>query len=356
MTAPVLELNDLSRVFARRDGWLDRMLNRAGLGKPPERLVAVDGVSLSLRDGEMLGVVGESGCGKSTLGRMAAQLLPASGGEVRFRGRAISDLPRSEARDARRNIQMVFQNPYASLNPSLSVGDAIMEAPLTHGLVRRREIPDRLASLLSKVGLSPEMADRFPHELSGGQRQRVGIARALAVSPEVIIFDEAVAALDVSVQAQILNLLADLKEQGGFSSIFISHDLNVVRFISDRIAILYLGRLVELADRDTVFARPHHPYTRALLSEVPVLGAARRRFTPLKGELPSPLSPPPGCHFHPRCPFAQEICRRESPRLREVQEAGGTTHLSACHFDLPQPSPEAGPTPPPHPKEDSHDT
>ncbi|MFB2595391.1 ABC transporter ATP-binding protein [Paracoccus sp. p4-l81] len=334
---PVLELQSIARTFARREGGLDRALHRMGLGKGPERLVAVDDVSLALMPGKMLGIVGESGCGKSTLGRIAAQLLPPSGGQVLFRGQPINSMPARQASAARRNIQMVFQNPYASLNPAMTVGQAIMEAPLAHGLTPRAKAAEKLAAILSQVGLAPEMAARRPHELSGGQRQRVGIARAMAVEPEVIIFDEAVAALDVSVQAQILNLLTDLKSQGGFASIFISHDLNVVRFISDRIAILYLGRLVELADRDTIFARPHHPYTRALLSEVPVLGAAKRRFSTVKGELPSPLNPPPGCHFHPRCPFAQDVCRRQRPELRTV----GPDHVSACHFDLPT-TPEVG--------------
>ncbi|ODT58536.1 MULTISPECIES: oligopeptide/dipeptide ABC transporter ATP-binding protein [Paracoccus] len=332
----VLELSDIRRVFSRNDGALDRAMNRVGLGRKAQHLVAVDDVSLRLEPGEMLGIVGESGCGKSTLGRIAAQLLPASGGTVTWQGRPIAQMPPREARAARRKIQMVFQNPYASLNPAMSVARTILEAPLSHGLIRRRDSAAFLAQMLDKVGLSPDLADRRPHALSGGQRQRVGIARALAVSPEVVIFDEAVAALDVSVQAQILNLLVDLKAQGGFASMFISHDLNVVRFISDRIAILYLGRLVEIADRDTIFARAHHPYTRALLAEAPQLGGAKRRFTALKGELPSPLNPPSGCHFHPRCPHATDLCRSTRPALRDI----GAGHRSACHYDLPQVAPQ----------------
>ena len=301
----------------------------------PQVLRAVDGVSLAVRRGETLGLVGESGCGKSTLGRCLVRLYDVSGGAVRFEGRDITHLGSGALRSLRPRMQMVFQDPSASLNPRRRVADLIAEPLRVHpgpgGRARGRgEIRDRLHALMDLVGLAREHLDRYPHEFSGGQRQRIGIARALALEPSLIVADESVSALDVSVQAQIINLFMDLQDRLGITYLFIAHDLSVVRQISTRTAVMYLGSVVETGDTETLFNRPAHPYTEALLSAVPVAhaGEARRKRIVLQGDVPSPLDPPPGCRFHTRCPKAQPRCRAEPPVLRDV----GDGRMAACHY------------------------
>ncbi len=277
---------------------------------------AVDGVSFTLARGETLALVGESGCGKSTTARLVLRLIEPSAGQVAFDGEDITTLPPNRLKPFRRRAQIVFQDPYASLNPRLRVGDTIQEPMRVHGLGSAAEQRARVQELLALVGLAPFHAQRYPHEFSGGQRQRIGIARALAVQPDLVVCDEPVSALDVSIQAQVVNLLKDLQQRFGLSYLFIAHDLGVVKHMADRVAVMYLGKIVELAEKRTLFANPRHPYTRALLAAIPHPDPALRgRVKPLGGDLPSPLNPPPGCRFHTRCAFATELCRREEPAL-----------------------------------------
>jgi peptide/nickel transport system ATP-binding protein len=331
--APIIELRDVSKRFGPTydaAARLARSLSRRFGAAPKNEVVqAVDHVDLAVARGEVVGLVGESGCGKSTLGRMVAGIMPPSEGLVMFKGEDIATLPPEQVRDAKLKVQMIFQDPYASLNPRLRVADIVGEAPLVHGLVKRDGFDAYLDAQLRRAGLDPVFKRRYPHQFSGGQRQRIGIARALAVQPEFLVCDEAVAALDVSIQAQILNLFMDLRRELDLTYLFISHDLGVVEHLSDRVLIMYLGRIVESAPAQEAFARPNHPYTQALLSEVPRIEARKRRFTAIEGEIPSPLTPPSGCHFHPRCPHAMPRCAEEAPVLREI--ASG--HRSACHLN-----------------------
>ncbi|RXZ81180.1 dipeptide ABC transporter ATP-binding protein [Paenibacillaceae bacterium] len=292
---------------------------------------AVDGLDFMVMPGETLGIVGESGCGKSTMGQLIARLLEPTAGEIHFRGIDLLKMGEKELRETRQQLQLVFQDPFSSLNPRMKVFDIIAEPLQVHHLAKGKELRDEVNRLLAAVGLGAHHANRYPHEFSGGQRQRVGIARALALKPKLIICDEPISALDVSIQAQILNLLKDLQQQFQLTYIFIAHGLPSVKFASDRIAVMYLGKIVEIAVRDDLFSRPRHPYTEALLAAVPIPDPALRRpRSPLAGELPNPANPPQGCAFHPRCAYATDLCRAEAPLLREFT-AG---HRAACHYPL----------------------
>lgn len=329
-TPPLLELKNVSKRFGQeQDGALHQRLVRTGLVKTKPVVRAVDNVSVAVGHGEVVGLVGESGCGKSTLGRMAAFLLEPNEGEVFFEGYAIAQMDAQTRYRTRLAVQMIFQNPHASLNPRLRVDRIVGDALRIHKLVPAKQWDDKVCELLLTAGLDPSLRKRYPHEFSGGQRQRIGIARALAVNPRLIVCDEAVAALDVSIQAQILNLFTDLRAQLDLSYLFISHDLSVVEHISDRVVIMYLGRVVESAPVQEIFERPQHPYTQALLAEIPSLRIRKRSYSVIKGEMPSPLNPPSGCHFHPRCPFAMPKCSQESPALTQV----APQHQSACFLN-----------------------
>jgi len=328
---PLLDVRTLTHHFPVRGGVLQRARGHVH---------AVDDVSFTVGEGETVGLVGESGCGKSTLARCVVRLLEPTAGQVIFAGQAIEHLRGPELRPVRRQLQIVFQDPYASLNPRKRVAQIVADPLRIHGIGDRGERRRRVADLLSTVGLSPEHANRYPREFSGGQRQRIGIARALALQPRMIVADEPVSALDVSIQAQVLNLLEDLQEQFGLTYLFIAHDLGVVRHVSHRIAVMYLGKIVEVAPAHDLYTSPVHPYTEALLAAVPVPDpdlSARRKRSILRGDVPSPISPPPGCRFHTRCPRATDVCRVEEPPMRPF----APLHLAACHNPLrPQAEPE----------------
>ena len=320
MAEPLLEITDLKKHFPIKRGLFSSTVGQVR---------AVDGVSFSIQAGEVLGLVGESGCGKTTTGRCILRLLEPTSGSVRFEGREVTTLGRRALRSLRREMQIVFQDPYSSLNPRLTVGSMLGEPLAIHHLARGAAARDRVAELLTLVGLSPDHARRYPHEFSGGQRQRIGVARALAVNPRLIVADEPVSALDVSIQAQIINLLRDLQRKMNLTYLFVAHDLSVVEFISDRVAVMYLGKIVEMASSTELYRQPLHPYSVSLLSAIPVPDPDRKRARiVLKGDVPSPANPPSGCHFHPRCFMAREICAHEEPPLLQINPG----HWSACHF------------------------
>lgn len=316
----LLEVNHLKKHFPIKGGVFSKTIGY---------VYAVDGVSFTLRKGETLGLVGESGCGKSTTGRTILRLIEPTAGEINFEGQNITGIEKGEMRALRREMQIIFQDPYASLNPRMTVGSIIGEPLAIHKIAKGAEQTERVASLLDKVGLRPEDMRKYPHEFSGGQRQRIGIARALALNPKLIVCDEPVSALDVSIQAQVINLLEDLQEEFGLSYLFIAHNLNVVEHISNRVAVMYLGKIVELATDKELYASPQHPYTEALLSAVPVPDpTAQKKRVILQGDVPSPINPPSGCHFHTRCPYKEKICEEAEPEFKDL----GGGHWVACHL------------------------
>ncbi len=319
----LLEVDRLVKFFPVRGGLLQRTV---------AWVKAVDDVSFFIRRGETLGLVGESGCGKTTVGRTLLRLVPATSGKVRFEGKNIFDLKPDQLKRARRDIQIIFQDPFSSLDPRVPIGESIGEGLLIHGIGKEERL-QRVNDVLARVGLLPEHAKRYPHEFSGGQRQRIGIARALALRPKFIVCDEPVSALDVSIQSQVLNILKDLQEEYGLTYLFIAHNLSVVEHISDRVGVMYLGKMAELADRIELFENPQHPYTHALLSAIPIPDPKiRRERIILKGDVPSPINPPSGCRFHTRCWLAQDICKQQVPAWRNVAPPGQTEHFVACHF------------------------
>jgi peptide/nickel transport system ATP-binding protein len=333
-TSAILEVRDLRKYFPIRGGFLQRQV---------AAVQAVDGVSFAVRRGETLGIVGESGCGKSTTARVLMRLIEPDAGETLIEGSRVGGAHGMSLKALRRTMQMVFQDSYSSLNPRLPILDTITYGPVVHG-TPKGEARAEAMNLLRKVGLDPDnYARRYPHEMSGGQRQRVNIARALALNPRILILDEAVSALDKSVQAQVLNLLMDLRRELSLTYLFISHDLEVVQFVSDRVLVMYLGKVVELGSVDAIYQTPQHPYTRALLSTMPEMDVDRRKEEPpLSGDPPTPINPPSGCRFHPRCPFAEEVCRRVEPLLTHIP--GAADHVSACHMAIPGSGHSAAPS------------
>ncbi len=325
----LVELKGVGKRFVKTLDLAAKLGNALGAGMKEEVVHAVDRVDLAVAPGEVVGLVGESGCGKSTLGRLAVGLLSLSEGERYWRGQPLANLDAPAARRQQLKMQMIFQDPYASLNPRMRVVDIVGEAPVAHQVIRPKQQTEYVGLMLNRVGLDPTLMRRYPHQFSGGQRARIGIARALAVKPEFLVCDESVAALDVSIQAQVLNLFMELKNALNLTYLFISHDLGVVKYLSDRVVVMYLGRVVESAPSADLFAGPNHPYTQALLAEAGKVTPAKRTFVPIKGEIPSPLDPPRGCHFHPRCPYAMTVCRETAPPLVAI----GPGRMSACYLN-----------------------
>ena len=324
---PLLQLDAVSRRFVRKPDMIEKVAGWLGADVRTQTVRAVDSVSFSVARGEVVGLVGESGCGKSTLGRMIAGMISPSEGEIRYEGQALSDKRDAKSRRQRLKLQMIFQDPMSSLNPRMKVEDIVGESAVYHGLIPGAHKREHVAALLEKVALDPTYASRYPHQFSGGQRQRICIARALAVKPDFLICDESVAALDVSIQAQIINLFHQLREELHLTYLFISHDLGVIQHLADRVVVMYLGRVVESAPTEALFEAPQHPYTQALLAQVPKLHAGRQQFQTIRGEIASALNPPSGCHFHTRCPMAGPRCQREAPALVESGD-----HAVACHL------------------------